>query len=195
MANAKKKPGNKHRGTDSADYRKRPGETDLAYRSRIAHLESMGGQQTGINPFAERQGQYVDAFIHHAESGTKVQTKLNRGGSTIDRWLNGNAFEQGEEKAIRHCQGLWAIIDGYSRSMEAIDGGEGRREHEALTELSGYKRKIPSKFWSVFENVARHHVDAERAGLGLANNNRSARDAAKVTTAFCAGMVATWNGY
>jgi hypothetical protein len=79
--------------------------------------------------------------------------------------------------------------------MESVDGGEGRREHEALTELSGYKRRLASKHWSVFENVARHHFDAERAGLELASNNRSARDAAKTCTAICAGVVAQLNGY
>lgn len=187
MARAKKKPGN--------EFRKLPGESDLAYRSRLARDADLAGMTTGANRFAAQHGNYVDQFIHHAESGTKVQAKLNRGGSSIDRWLTAKAFEQGEEKAIRHCQGLWAILDGYSRSMTVIDGGEGRREHEALTELSGYKRKIPSKYWSVFENIARHHVDAERAGLAIANNDRSARDSAKTATAFCAGMVAIWNNY
>jgi hypothetical protein len=178
-------------------YARRLGESALEYQSRIARMEANQRDKDKpiLTPEAEKQGRYIDKFVHHAETGTKTRVKLNNGGSSIDRWLSGKAFESGEQKAILHCQGLWAILDGYSRSMEVIDGGGGRREHEALTELSGYKRKIPSKYWSVFEDIARHHVEAERAGLGLANNNRSARDAAKTCTAFCASMVAQWNGY
>jgi hypothetical protein len=173
----------------------RTDETYLQWQSRLAAERVTGDTRDVLNGFAERQGQYIDKFIVHSETGTKTQVKLNRGGSSIDRWLSASAFESGEEKAIRHCQGLWAVLDGYSRTMDIVDGGEGRREHEVLTELSGYKRKVPSKFWSVFEDIARNHIEADRAGLGLANNNRSARDAAKTCTAFCAGMVAIWNDY
>jgi hypothetical protein len=178
-------------------YAKRLGESSLEYQSRITRMEQeQRDKGTSIlTPEAEKHGDYIDKFVHHAETGTKTRVKMNKGGSSIERWLSGPTFENSEQKAIRHCQGLWAIIDGHSRAMEFIDGGEGRREHEALTELSGYKKKVPAKYWSVFENVARHHIDAARAGLGLANNGRSARDAARTCTAFCAGMVAIWNGY
>lgn len=177
------------------------GESEMEFQSRKLQTLDLREQANRplVNEFQERQGDYRDRFIHHDETGTKAQAKVNRGGSSIDRWLVGGAFDQGAQKAIQHVQGLWERASPTDHDPSRLAVGSravlGLSQHEALTALSEYKRKIPSKYWSVFEDVARHHVDASRAGLALCGNDRSAVDAARTATGFCASLVAMWEGF
>ncbi|MBH9537515.1 hypothetical protein [Novosphingopyxis sp. YJ-S2-01] len=185
----------------AAVLKKHSGETETQFRSRLARVKDLEAQRGRdlVNPFQEKQGDYRSRFVHHDETGTKTQTKVNRGGSSLERWIASGKFEQGEQKAIRHCQGLWerAKPTDHDPSRMRVDGQgpEGLSQQEALDTLSDYKRRIPSVYWSVFEDVARHEVAGDRAGLPLAGNRRSAIDAARLATGFCAGMIAVWEGF
>lgn len=162
----------------------RKDETHLQFRSRVENAKAEGEGRDVLNPFARERGDYVKAFIHHDESGTKAQATLNRGGTTIERWINKGEFEAGALKAIRGCQSLWAAIDHKGQSgRPKVDcgAGDGTGEANALAELSLYKGWMPSTYWSIFEDIARH---------GSTPESRKARDRAKVVVEFVANIIA-----
>jgi hypothetical protein len=150
-----------------------------------------------VNEFAAAHGDYRE----HAEYGEARNAKVNRGGSAIERWLNETdslLFTDQSKAAIRYCRALWQMID--KKGPPDLSGirtalWEGQSEHQALGELAVMKRRFPVAYWSCFENICRFEMDAPTSGRNLANNNRSASDAAKQCTAFVAGMIATWEGF
>jgi len=124
---------------------------------------------------------------------------INRGGTTIERWINSQSdlFGEAEIAAIRYCQRLWAILDSKTTPDPSYIKASvpGLREHEALSELSLLKRKFPSRMWSCYENICRFDMDAPTAGSDMAGNRRSAGDAAKTTVANVASIIAGVKGY
>ena len=77
---------------------------------------------------------------------------------------------------------------------DKVDAPLGWSQHEALTELHILKTSIPTRYWDVYENVCRFDEEAGVAGSKIANNTRSAVDAAKTTVAFVASLVAMRGG-
>lgn len=128
-----------------------------------------------------------------------VPVLLNRGGSAVERWVHSGAFGPHQERAIRYTQGLWERADGKLRAVdltrdrvdELIDG---LSQQEALDELKRFKDRFPREYWSVYENVCRFDEEAGVAGSNLANNRRSAIDAARTCVGMTAGMIAMWRG-
>lgn len=149
-------------------------------RERDAELQA---HEPLVTAEAEQHGSYVDGWTE--VGGARTRVKVNRGGSTIDRWLNAPADDvmgDSERAAIRYCQTLWQRIDGKGQVMIRVDAdSDGRAEHDALTELSGFKGRFPPRHWSCFENICRHGFSAE---------SRQSR----VVVAFVAGMIAIWCG-
>jgi hypothetical protein len=172
MARANKKP---DLGRQRAD------ETFLQWQSRLAAQRDLEAsrKQPLVTPEAARHGAYEDGFTE--VDGSRASVKINRGGSTIQRWMNDpDAFDDGERAAIRYCQKLWAWLDYHGRGIVFVDNGiDGMAEHEALAELATLKRKLPSRYWDVFENVCRFEMAATR------------RDT-KTIVAFVAGLIAMW---
>lgn len=129
-----------------------------------------------------------------------VSVLLNRGGSAVDRWINSQAFNLSQERAIRYTQGLWVRADGKLRAVdttrdrvdEMIDG---MSQQEALDELHRFKAQFPRDYWSVYENVCRFDEEAGVAGSKLANNRRSAIDAARTCVGMTSAMIAQWRGF
>lgn len=128
------------------------------------------------------------------------QVLINRGGTAVERWIandRNELFAEGQQRAIRYTQGLWARADGQLRATdhtrdivdEHIDG---MSQQEALDELSRLKVRVPRRFWDVYENVCRFDEEAGVAGSRIASNSRSAVDAAKTTVAFTASLIAQW---
>ena len=58
---------------------KKPGETDLQWRLRIAELDLDRRSEKGplITPETERQGDYQDGFVMHIETQTLAKTLRN----------------------------------------------------------------------------------------------------------------------
>lgn len=175
-----------------------PNETQLQFQARLVKVTEEA-KRDPVNQHARQHGNYVEKFVQHHESGTKTKVTINRGGTAIFRWMTaGKPFYEAECKAIGHCLNLWARAE--NRAVNdytgiASTGIDGMSQQCALDELARYKERFPRAAWDTFEMVARFDEPAGFAGSGLANNKRSAVDAAKVATALVAGMIAIWNGY
>ena len=74
--------------------------------------------------------------------------------------------------------------------IPGVGQGNGWAEQEALDDLKRIKGYVPGKYWCVFENVCRFDQPAGTAGSDLANNTRSAIDAARIVVMFVADIVA-----
>jgi hypothetical protein len=129
-----------------------------------------------------------------------VNVLVNRGGTAVERWIANDKtglFEEGQQRAIRYTQGLWLRADGRLKAIDTTrdvvdDHIDGMSQQEALDELTRLKGRIPRPFWDCYENVCRFDEEAGTAGSRLANNSRSAIDAARTTVAFTASLIAQW---
>lgn len=125
---------------------------------------------------------------------------INRGGTAVERWIandKNGMFEEGQQRAIRYTQSLWARADGQLRAVDLTrdivdEHIDGMSQHEALNELTLLKGQVPRPYWDCYERVCRFDEEAGVAGSRLANNSRSAIDAAKTTVAFTASLIAQW---
>jgi hypothetical protein len=161
--------------------RQRADETFLQWQSRLSAQRDLEAQkkQPLVTPEATRHGSYVDGYTE--VDGKRASVKINRGGSTIERWMNDpKTFDDGERAAIRYCQKLWAWLDYHGRGIVFVDNGmDGMAEHEALAELATFKRKVPDRYWDTYENVCRFEQPAQH------------RDT-RTVVAFVAGLIAMW---
>lgn len=128
-------------------------------------------------------GDYHEAWTE--VDGRRRRVLLNRGGSTVQRWLNAESDDilgDSERAAIRYCLGLWSRLDYRGPVVVRIDnGGDGVMQHEAMAELAAIKVRLPRRHWDMFENICRfEHASHSRH--------------AKVTVGFVAGMIALWRG-
>lgn len=158
-------------------------ETWLERQSRMARErdEAAQARQPLVTPEAEAHGDYHEAWTE--VDGKRRRVVLNRGGSTISRWMNAPADDilgDVERAAIRYCQKLWVRLDYKGPSIVHVDfGSDGHAEHEALAELSALKARVPHRHWQTFENICRfEHSAASRH--------------AKVTVGFVASLIAMW---
>lgn len=166
-------------------YKQRADETHLQFMSRLAALKdaAAAAKQDLVTPEAKSNGQYEEGWTEI--DGQRARVMINRGGSTIQRWMNMRADDvlgDHERAAIRYCQALWARLDYHSPALVRVDNGrDGESEHEALAELSALKIKLPVRHWNLFENICRFEMNA---------STRHDR----VTVGFVAGMIALWRG-
>ena len=166
-------------------YRQQAGETWLQWQSRLARMRDLAesAKQPLITPEAAANGEYEEGWTEI--DGSRARVVINRGGSTIQRWLNSPAdsvLGDNERAAIRYCQGLWARLDYHSPTVVFVDNGrDGVAQHEALAELSLLKMKLPRRYWDTFENICRFEMNAVDRHT-------------KRTVGFVAGMIALWRG-
>lgn len=167
----------------SDPYQQRSDETHLQWRSRVAHLKDLeaSAKQPIITPEAAANGNYEEGWTEL--DGQRARVVINRGGSTIARWMNmpiDDVLGDAERAAIRYCQALWARLDYKRPPLVVVDcGRDGESEHEALAELSAIKIKLPVRYWNLFENICRFEQNA---------STRHDR----VTVGLVAGMIALW---
>lgn len=179
-------------------------------RGRKAAMAPAAANETGekaplVNEFAAQHGNYQEGTVVDlsGELGGKrmsmVKVMLNRGGTAVDRWINNDRaglFGESEQRAIRYCQNLWTRAEGnlkaVDHSADVVDAPLGWAQQEALVELKQLEARVPRQYWDCYENVCRFDEEAGSAGSRLANNSRSAIDAAKTTVAFTASLVAMW---
>lgn len=166
-------------------YKQRPDETYLQWRSRIAAHEDAEAskKQPLVTREAEAHGNYEDGYTE--VDGQRAAVKINRGGSTIQRWMNMppcHILDDSERAAIRYCQSLWTRLDYSCPGLVYVDfGRDGMTDLEVIGELAAIKCKVPLKYWTVFENICRFELPA---------TDRHA----KTTVGFVAGMIALWRG-
>lgn len=181
-------------------------------RSRRAAPRAMKTEAQHVQELADRVGvpqeqrahlsrhQMVDLAGEIGAKGENIVVLINRGGTAVERWVandRADLFGEGQQRAIRYTQSLWARADGMLRavdhSRDVVDCMiEGMSQQEALDELRVLKGQVPRPYWDCYERVCRFDEEAGTAGSRLATNSRSAIDAAKTTVAFTASLIAQW---
>jgi hypothetical protein len=164
---------------------------------RMAEAVTAKGEAIGAPAIQIARGMHaiVDVPLRDAGRVVTEHTLINRGGTPVARWKAAKLLSDSQVAAIDHCETLWAQLGGKALVMdlERIPGagqGNGWAEQEALDHLKFIKDYVPSKYWRVFENVCRFDQPAGTAGSELANNSRSAIDAARIVVAFVADIIA-----
>lgn len=144
-----------------------------------------------VNPFTAQHGDYDQAGL---VGGRKIM--LNRGGTAIDRWKREQLLTETQLAAIHHCQRLWRLIDAGPRLVANLDrtvfgcpGDGNAAEVEARDDIHRIKGGFPRQYYEVFENVCRFDEPAGTAGSRLANDNRSASNAARLVVGMIADMI------
>ena len=172
-------------------------------------------QEPAVSPFTAQHGDYRPAFMpdldgqnarHHNKL---VRLIVNRGVTTVDRWLfdGGPGFEEPQARAIDHVRALWRRLDPAGVLVAHYDGvgvagrggaGPGDREGylAALHALAQYEQAIGIPYvWQAFENVVRHDMPAGRAGARMARASNEQRAHAKACVGFVASKIAEWRGF
>jgi hypothetical protein len=163
--------------------KQRADETHLQFMARLADMKdrAAAAKQDLVSDEAKAHGQYEDGWTE--VDGRRAAVKINRGGSTIARWMNmkpDDVLGDSERAAIRYCQKMWARLDYHCPALVRVDNGrDGESEHEALAEMSSIKGRVPVRHWNLFENICRFEMNA---------STRHDR----VTVGFVAGMIAMW---
>lgn len=182
-------------------YARNPGETSLTHKLRIARIkaDARDRDQPLVSDEARQHGDYRQEFVTHVESNTKTQTTINRGGTTICRWIDRERLSQTQEAAIGYVTRLWALAGlrtaltaNYGERLSGGGNAEMRAncEIDARRDLHRIQDYVPAPYWSVFENVVRHGIEAGTAGEVLGHASRNARHTAYLTVCFVADVIA-----
>lgn len=195
MANARHK--RKERNAES-EWDRKQGETHLQWQSRIARLRQEQRDRTVplVSEEAASHGDYVQATVHNTEDGSRAVTCVNKGGTTIYRWINNGVFQPVELQAISHCFSLWEAVERKQPRAVRVDcdNGDGLAEQQALDELHRYKKKYGA-YWQVFENICRFGMTANDAGFLATRVPQERRGRVKQTVCMVAAHIAIDNGY
>jgi hypothetical protein len=167
-----------------------------------AQLVAEKGAEIGVPAAQIARGghQRVDVKLDPGERAQTLKTLVNRGGTAVDRWYRDRLLTDLQIKAIEHCQALWeraATVSGLVANPMRVAGHSntsGWAQQEALDDLASYKRRVPAKYWDVFENVCRWDEPAGAAGSSLATNSRAALVSARICVAFVADLIVMWRG-
>ena len=167
-------------------------ETEALSREMRAKAANEERDRPLVNEFAEQHGDYV---------GEGNRTKRNRSGTPIARWQADGLLSDTQCLAIDYCVRLWERAGRFSNltqdlmKITGLPPSSGWSQQEALDELAHFKADMPRKYWEVYENVCRFDMPAGTAGSLLANNNRSAIDAARICVCFVADLIAMWKRF
>lgn len=170
------------------EYDRQPGESSIEYIMRMARLKanSRNRDEAIVTPEAEQHGDYRAGFITHVETNTKAHTKLNRGGSPVDRWIASGSLTDAQIAVIQWCYARWEMA-GLKQRVTANYGeripGDGSNEHRANLEIDArddlhrvqdYFPGALRTYYRCFENVCRFDIPAGVAGMALSKSSRSA---------------------
>jgi hypothetical protein len=165
-----------------------PGENYFAHQSRLARQgqEARDREQPLVTAEAEQHGDYQTDFVTHVETNTKAHTKINRGGSPVERWERDKKLDMNQLAAIGLCLRLWRlasinpkVVASYGERVLSGGNWEGRAHDEIearedLHRIMGYFPGPLKSYWDVYENVCRHGIAAGVAGAALNHGTRSA---------------------
>lgn len=186
---------------------RQPGENYFAWNSRLARQrqEARDREQPLVTVEAEAHGSYEQDFVTHVETNTKAHTKVNRGGTPVERWANAKPPKLSESQmvAIATCLRLWRLLGlrtpltaNYGQTIRGASVYEMRtatemEAREDMDRITGYFPGPLKSYWDIFENVCRHGISAGVAGAGLDFGSRSAEVRAHQIVCFVADVIAT----
>ena len=180
----------------------------MARKAAKRKTRARKAEQPLISPFTAQHGDYRSAVVVDlaGELGGKrqgmVRVLLNRGVSTVDKWLfeGGPGFESAEASAIAHVRRLWKIVGHGPRvtaNYTGAGGGQGDEEgyRAALMTLGEYAKHFPARVWDACETVVRWDEPAGVVGSRMASHPAEQRAHAKACVGFVASKIAEWRGY
>lgn len=187
---------------------KRPHETFMQWRLRVTRMEQEERDRgEPIVPVeAQRHGDYRSEFVTDVDDGTKAYTKVNRGGSPVERWIASGRLTQPQQVVIAMCCRLWRLAwpkqkltASYGERIPMSSSVEYRatNEIEARDDLDRIQSYFPGPmqaYWRIFENVCRHEEPAGVAGSKLNYGDRDAATRAHQIVCFVADYVAAREG-
>lgn len=123
--------------------------------------------------------------------------------STVDRWLaeGGPGFDEPQRRTYLWVQSLWAKAGHCGPVMSSWGEprrggfGDGQGQQDALTELASLKRRLPSVYWNVFEDICRHNKGAGEVGQTVTTGRRSSHENARACVGFILSTIALWKGF
>jgi hypothetical protein len=162
-----------------------------------------------VNDFAARHGDYAEATISvtagefpDEPSHKQKRVTMNRGGTTVQRWIASGTLNESEISAIAHYCRAWHSMYSEQRvtanlSPMAFVRTSGDAElRQAIViqagELLGLLDErifdmAPPYYKSVWQDI----VIFDRSAHEVGGNNRSSADRAKTICLFIADMIAT----
>lgn len=131
-------------------------------------------QAPPLSPQAAAHGDYRDLAAH----GASRHVKINRGGTTVDRWIYGRKpLTEAQQAGIAHAVMLWERAGGEPRTtanlQREVRGVGGYEESDTLKraqarrDLARIEAYVPSLFWRIFERVVRFNDTAGRSRASL----------------------------
>jgi hypothetical protein len=193
-------------GKAATDQRaKRPTETWLEHRSRIARLKQ--DERDRMEPIAPaiaiKNGGYEKRFVTHVETNTKAETVVTNH-DPVARWEDAGRLTKTQAAVIWMCRRLWQLAGLNPRVTanygERIIGASSGVEVRALNQLEAredlhriqdYFPGPTQAYFRVFENVCRWGMAAGTAGAELGFGTRSAQERAHTVVCFVADVIAT----
>ena len=155
-----------------------------------------------IGPTPERLAKDMAEQVNPAliDSKQVPGTVIRLTQSTVDRWQANGLLDERQMVAINHCVNLWLAAGSQSLVQDlnkviGAPGGMGTAQSEALATLADYKARIPSAYWSVFENVVRFDEPGGVAGSRFAKDTGRASAAALTVVKFIADLICMWNRF
>ena len=155
-----------------------------------------------------RNGDFVDGFVTHVETGTKAKAYKRRDSSILEKWMTepnaGLLFPVQAQRFIGDCINLWAqvgsqrVTANYGERIPCSGQYDGMGQKCALDQLHRFKGLLgpyQRHYWSVFENVVRHNEAAGVAGSHFANNPAQRIQSAKLIVSVVATDLAAKLGY
>lgn len=161
-----------------------------------------------VSPFTAKHGDYAQTTIAvtagelEGEGHGQKRVTLNRGGSTVQRWIAAEALTQPQISAINLYSRVWhrvftdprvtANLCPVAFIRSTADEDEKRvAKLDAMETLQFLDERIfdiaPSYYRDVWQNIVLFDASAHEAG----GNSRSSADRAKTICLFIADMIAT----
>ena len=155
-------------GVEDRERIKKPGETDLQWRLRIAQLDIdvRGADGPLITPETEGHGNYTETFIRHIETNTMAWTKRNQKSSPMDVLHSRGVITADQLHAAEQIEVANSLVSGdvavRGASLEArVDNSGGNRDLliEGLARVwaeltySRWRRAIPEPKAMILEMI------------------------------------------
>lgn len=184
------------------------GESFFAHQSRLARTvqEARDRDQPLVTPEAQRNGHYESVTVMHVETATRVETKINRGGTPLARWIRADRFNDSQMNAILACLEAWrrmggpTLIANYGERVATPFGTSeriGQSAYDASNFISRLKAYFPGNLatqWDIFENVCRFDLSSGIAGAGPGFDDERAQTRALVIVQSVADRIAHEEG-
>lgn len=162
-----------------------------------------------VNAFAARHGDYGETTISvtagefpDEPSHKQKRVTMNRGGTTVQRWLATGSLNESETSAIAHYCRAWHTIHSEQRvtanlsPMAFVRGtGDAETRHAIVIQASELLGLLDDRIFDLappyYKSVWQDIVIFDRPAYEAGGKNRASAERAKTICLFIADMIAT----